>query len=367
LRTPARATYTLQMNPRFYFATCQIGAEKAVKTEVLAEHPDLRFAFSRPGFITFKEVSDEGPALELKRSVFTRLWGEVLSQTRDRATLPELFALIPQGTPVQGFDRDEAIPGDEPDGFVRNAHIKGILAEYAASSGSAETGNSITLSDVRAVPGKPVLSLVWVDDFHVFLVRHLPAARQLGTAGNLFDTPLPAHAPSRAWLKLEEAIARFGPPSEKGWKALEIGSAPGGATTALLDRGFTVTGIDPQFMDERVLARSEFTHIRKPARFVEAAELKDCNPDWLVMDMSIAPSDAIGELVHVTGLLRSLFGKELKIRKAFLTIKLNDWKYAAEIPQYLKRLEQAGFRDMKAIQLASNRQEFLVYAAGFRS
>lgn len=356
------------MNPRFYFATCQIGAEKTVKAEVLAEHPDLRFAFSRPGFITFKELSDEGPALELKRSVFTRLWGEVISQTRDRATLPELLALIPQGTPVQGFDRDEAIPGDEPDGFERNSHIKKVIADAASASTGAATGDkTVTLSDVRAVPGKPALSLVWVDDFHVFLVRHLQAARQLGTAGNLFDTALPAHAPSRAWLKLEEAIARFGPPSEKGWKALEIGSAPGGATTALLDRGFIVTGIDPQFMDERVLARREFTHIRKPARFVEAAELKDCNPDWLVMDMSIAPSDAIGELVHVTGLLRSLFGKDLKIRKAFLTIKLNDWKYAAEIPQYLKRLDQAGFRDMKAIQLASNRQEFLIYAAGFRA
>lgn len=350
------------MNPRFYFATCQAGAEKAVKAEVLAEHPLLRFAFSRPGFVTFKEPEDSRPALGLKYAVFTRLWGEVLGQTRDRAAFPDLIASIPDGALTQAFDRDEFIPGDEPEGFVRNAHIGKILAEEAAAIGSRAIP-----STEPPVQGKAIISLIWVDDFHVFLGRHVLAARQLGAAGNLFATSLPAHAPSRAWLKLEEAIARFGPPHERGWKALEIGSAPGGATTALLDRGFTVTGIDPQFMDERVTARKEFTHIRKPARFATADELKDCNPDWLVMDMSIAPTDALGELIHVVTILRGLFGKDLKIRKAFLTIKLNDWKYATEIPAYLKRLDQAGFQDLKAIQLASNRQEFFIYAAGFRA
>ncbi len=345
------------MNPRFYFATCQVGAEKAVKAEVLAEHPDLRFAFSRPGFITFKETSDEGPELELKREIFTRLWGVVIAQTRDPAAFPELLASIPAGSFTQAFDRDEFVPGDESDGFQRNAHIAKILAGRA----------DITLSEGKPSPGKPVFSLIWVDDFHVFVGRHTPRARQLPAAGNLFETPLPPHAPSRAWLKLEEAIARFGPPSEKGWKALEIGSAPGGATTALLDRGFAVTGIDPQFMDARVVAREGFTHIRKPTRFVTAAELAGCNPDWLVMDMSVAPGDALGELSHLLGELRANFGKSLKIRKAFLTLKLTDWKHAQDIPSWLKRLEKEGFQDLKAIQLASNRQEFMVYAAGFRA
>jgi 23S rRNA (cytidine2498-2'-O)-methyltransferase len=350
------------MNPRFYFATCQTGAEKAVKAEVLAEHPQLRFAFSRPGFVTFKEPEAGGPALELKRGVFTRLWGEVLAQTRERAAFPDLIRMIPEGAITQAFDRDECIPGDESEGFVRNAHIGKILAEEAAALGSRAIP-----SDKQPVLREAIISLIWVDDFHVFLGRHVFSSRQLPAPGNLFATPLPADAPSRAWLKLEEAIARFGPPHERGWKALEIGSAPGGATMALLDRGFSVTGIDPQFMDPRVAAAPSFTHLRKPARFVTADELKGCNPDWLVMDMSIAPTDALGELVHVVGILRALFGKELKIRKAFLTLKLTDWKYAADVPAYLKRLEQAGFQDLKAIQLASNRQEFFVYAAGFRA
>src|SRR5215510_10145346 len=38
----------------FVFVTCQVGAEPALKMEVARELPMLRFAYSRPGFLTFK-------------------------------------------------------------------------------------------------------------------------------------------------------------------------------------------------------------------------------------------------------------------------------------------------------------------------
>src|SRR5438309_1197272 len=41
-------------SPSFVFVTCQVGAEPAVKQELAREWPALRFAFSRPGFLTFK-------------------------------------------------------------------------------------------------------------------------------------------------------------------------------------------------------------------------------------------------------------------------------------------------------------------------
>src|SRR5476649_794755 len=109
------------MNPRFYFATFQVGAEKAVKAEVTAECPQLRFAFSRPGFITFKEDDNAKSALQLKKSIFTRLWGEVVGQTKDASALGELLKLIPAGAVVQAFERDQFVPGDEPESFVRNS------------------------------------------------------------------------------------------------------------------------------------------------------------------------------------------------------------------------------------------------------
>ncbi len=355
------------MSTRFYFATCQTGAEKAVKAEVGAELPRLRFAFSRPGFITFKDESDEGPPLVLRNGIFTRLWGEALGQAKDPADLPALLGRVPRGALLHRFDRDLHIPGEEPEGFVRNGHIAsaGRAGERAAiPAGIPEAGSRARDRAPRV--GETVYDLIWIDDFHLFLGRHVHAEYMVDAPGNVPDIPLPAHSPSRAYLKIEEAFARFKPPLERGNTVLEVGCAPGGATTALLARGMRVTGVDPQYMAETVAAAPFFTHVRKPARFATPDDLRGCNPDWLVVDMSIAPAEALPELAHVLKVLRGLFGSSLRLRQGFITLKLNDWKLAAEIPSYLERLERMGFRSLHPIQLCANRQEFFVNAADFR-
>lgn len=342
------------MNPRFYFASCQAGAEKAVKAEVLAELPSLRFAFSRPGFVTFKEADDAGPPRALERAVFVRLWGEALGQAKDSGGLAALVALIPKGACVQAFDRDQYLPGDEPAGFAPGERIAALLAGLGL--------------DPSAKPprlGEAVYSLIWVDEFHVFLGRHVHTEQLSLFPGNRVELALPQEAPSRAWLKLEEAIVRFKPVVPHDGAALEVGCAPGGASTALLDRGFTVTGVDPQHVDERVFRNPRFGHLRKQARFLDEADLRLCNPDWLVMDMSIAPLEALDELAHVVGLLRKVHGPALRLRHGFLTLKLNDWSFASSIPLYLKRVERLGFRGLRALQLCANRQEFFVWAPRF--
>ncbi len=342
------------MSPRFYFSACQKGAEKAVKAEVLSEFPHLRFAFSRPGFVTWKDLDGETRALIQNRGIFTRLWGEVLGQAMDRASLAELVGSIPKNRILQCFDRDEYMPGEEPEGFAKNSRIESILNEAPAIRAHGD-----------ALPGSEVYSLVWVDDFLVFLTRHIHSASLSGAPGNNPCIPLPGYSPSRSYLKLEEAIRRFRPATEVGLEALELGCAPGGATTALLDRGLSVTGVDPQHMDARVGARAGFAHIRKPARYLVAEDLRNADPDWIVMDMNIAPPEALAELAHVLGLLASRPGKKTGIRHGFFTLKLNDWGYAADIPQYLDRLERMGFRDLRPVQLSYNRREIFVWAPRF--
>jgi hypothetical protein len=63
--------------------------------------------------------------------------------------------------------------------------------------------------------------------------------------------------------------------------------------------------------------------------------------------------------------LRKNNGKTLLLNKGFLTIKLNDWKFADSIPLYLTRIQEIGFRQLTVTQLVSNRQEFFVMANGF--
>ncbi len=344
-------------DPRFYFATCQVGAEKAVKAEVLEELPQLRFAFSRPGFITFKDSAPESEKpLAIKKAIFTRQWGEVITQSKESTSLKALLDQIPGNAIVHTFDRDLHVPGDEPDDFIHHSHIQEILK--SADFHQHEKNRSPTL-------GERVYDLIWIDQEQVFLGCHEHSSRECGFPGNIPQIPLPKESPSRAYLKIEEAILRFKPEVKKGDSVLEVGCSPGGATTAMSMRGLQVTGVDPKFMAEPVYDLPGFEFIQKCAREVKATDLKGKNPDWLVMDMNIAPLEALDELNHVVSVLRKENGPRMKLSKGFLTIKLNDWKFATSIPLYLKRLDEIGFRKLQPIQLWSNRQEFFVYAGGF--
>ncbi len=52
--------------PGFLFATCQLGAESALKAEVKRFWPAFRFAYSRPGFLTFKLPANAALANDLR-------------------------------------------------------------------------------------------------------------------------------------------------------------------------------------------------------------------------------------------------------------------------------------------------------------
>jgi 23S rRNA (cytidine2498-2'-O)-methyltransferase len=346
--------------PRFYFSTCQFGAEKAVKAEVLRLHPSLRFAFSRPGFITFKESDERRPPLPHVEGTFVRLWGASIAHGKHEAAR-EILDAVPPGSLIHAFERDTFVPGDDPLGFVWNERIRQFVDALPADLRDRHRW------DEEPRPGEAVYDLIWLDEGHVFLGRHVHGAWLAPFPGNIPRIPLPASAPSRAYLKIEEAILRYGPPVRPGMRALEVGCAPGGATTAMLARGFIVRGIDPRRMDERLYREQNFTAVQMLARQVALHDVQDFNPDWIVMDMSIAPLEALDELAHVIQVLQASHGSSLAIAKGLLTLKLNDWRFAEMIPLYLKRISEMGFSDLRPIQLCSNRQEFFVMANAYRS
>ncbi|HWN71185.1 MAG TPA: SAM-dependent methyltransferase [Haliangium sp.] len=344
---------------RFYFSTCQFGAERAVKAEVLRRHPSLRFAFSRPGFITFKESDAGRPPIAHVDGIFVRLWGSSIAHGRGEAAR-EILDAVPAGALIHAFERDTFVPGDDPLGFVWNERIRRFVAVLPADVRARHRW------DEEPRPGEALYDLIWLDEGQVFLGRHVHGAHLAPAPGNTPRIPLAASAPSRAYLKIEEAILRYGPPIRPGARALEVGCAPGGATTAMLARGFAVRGIDPRRMDERLYREAHFTSVQKLARQVTVDDLRGFNPDWIVMDMSIAPLEALDELAHVIEILKASHGSSLAIEKGLLTLKLNDWAFAEMIPLYLKRIGEMGFADLKPTQLCSNRQEFFVLADAYR-
>jgi 23S rRNA (cytidine2498-2'-O)-methyltransferase len=165
---------------------------------------------------------------------------------------------------------------------------------------------------------------------------------------------LPAGAVSRAWLKMEEALRWSELPIPRGARVAEIGSAPGGASQALLARGFYVLGVDPAEMAPAVLEHPRFTHLRRRSTQVRRREFGKIR--WLTADMNVAPNytlDAVEAIVK---------HPRVSVRGLLLTLKLSAPDADEHIGEYLDRIRSWGYNLVRARQLQYNRREVCVAA-----
>jgi len=98
--------------------------------------------------------------------------------------------------------------------------------------------------------------------------------------------------PSRAYLKLWEALTRLGRWPGPGETALDLGAAPGGWTWALAQLGCDVVAVDKAQMDPAVAALPNVT-IRTESAFGLEPEKQDA-VDWLFSDIICYPSRLLG-------------------------------------------------------------------------
>ena len=107
------------MPSRFVFVTVQSGAERALKNEIAREHPELKFAFSRPGFVTFRSSADLADDFVL-RTVFARTWGFSLGKVNgsdDSQRARDAWRLFGEQLPdepirdLHVWQRDRVLPG----------------------------------------------------------------------------------------------------------------------------------------------------------------------------------------------------------------------------------------------------------------
>lgn len=343
----------------FIFTVCQAGAESALKRELGRAHPELRPAYSRPGFVTFKvaEGKAPGPDLELK-SVLAREYGLSIGKSPG---IPEpvleaasrFRAASGRAVHLRVFERDRHEPGSEPPGF--DPFAEADRAEARIREAAREPGVLAARGSAPG-PGDPVLDVCLVEPDEWWLGEHLHhTGSHFAEAGGRTRLSLPAEAPSRAFLKVEEAIRWLSLPMREGDVAVEIGSAPGGASFALLERGVSVTGIDPGEMAPQVLKYGKkgarFTHLRAPVAGVPRAELPE-RAQWLLADMNVLPGVTLSATTQVAGWL------EQDLVGVILTLKLNDWNLVDEIPEMLERVRAMGMARVRARQLSTNRREF---------
>lgn len=346
----------------FLFVVCQVGAEQALKNELAVTWPDFRLAFSRPGFLTFKLPPDHGLAADFDlRSVFARTYGFSLGRVEGPSAeqlAQETWALVEgklAGRPIEQlhvWQRDALAPGEhgyEPGPTPLAEEIGDLLTKERPE----------LRANRRARAGQQVLDVVLVEPNQWFIGCHEAASMPSRWPGGVCQIEPPEEIISRAWLKMQESLLWSRLPIASGDRAVEIGSSPGGACQALLERGLVVTGIDPAEMDEDVLAHPHFTHLRKRASEVKRREFRGVK--WLFADSNVAPAhtlDSVQAIVTHEG---------VHIRGMLLTLKLLDWELAAEIPSYVARVRAWGYEHVRARQLAFNRQEICLLAMKSRS
>lgn len=164
---------------------------------------------------------------------------------------------------------------------------------------------------------------------------------------------LPEDAPSRAWLKIEEAIELFDLPIGPGSKVLEVGAAPGGAVWSLLNRGVQVIGVDPAAIDQVCTTHPNFTHLRKP--FQELLPTDYEGVDWWLSDLNLAPGSVLS---HIGRLLRSA---DVKPKGLVLTLKMSKPEVAAEYFEHAQRVREWGYHTQLRL-LPSHHKEVALIA-----
>lgn len=312
--------------------------------------PDLKFAFSRPGLVTFKGAL----SLEtLPRPTFAQVSGlsygkldsdlatAAMRLLRDRTTLRTCLMRLEPRLP-ELFESNEA----------QEAALNRALETLRNHGLTEKLDRNI---EREADLNELLVHLIAVEPNEIWFGLSNATGPEDRFSGGNPRVSLPQEAPSRAYLKIEEAIQLFRLDFKSGETVVEVGSAPGGASFALLNRGLRVTGIDPGEMNEEVLKHPHFNHLRIPVSQVEASKLP-LSAQWVVLDMNVAPQAALSAITPLVLRYRA------SLKGLVLTLKLNESEFVRDIDQFKAKIAALGFKSIRTRQLPSNRQEFAMIA-----
>lgn len=326
----------------FVFALTNHGSEKPLKGEIEAQRLGWRPSFQRRGLVTFKSPSDDEPftaeSLDLTLTFARRL----------------CLSLGKSATRVGALDLLEAA------GVTTLHELK--FNERRLERVDDEASRPLPAPAVGEAVG--TLIEFGPEDFWVGYHRHSP---QLSPdPGGMGGLVLPEESPSRAWLKLEEAVRFFDLTFAPSDIAVELGCAPGGVILALLRRGVSVIGVDPAKLAPVVMAsavkeRPESPgeppwvyHCRKPASLVGKRDLGQ-RVTWFLSDMNQSPAVALKECGRFIRMCPA-------IRSALITLKLTDLSQVTEKPVWFAALREMGFRSIRLQQLCVHHHELALLA-----
>ncbi len=234
-----------------------------------------------------------------------RMLGEVLVESEKRPTEPPVFART--GIRVQA-----SFPADQPPEQLAGSIASAALAAVPTGSlvlqaftPDSPAGNRMAdeadalLEAVRArLPADRLLEETWRAREagatlvelcvapEVVLVGSVPAREALSLSpGGRQRMRRTADAPSRAAMKLEEALVNLPFEPGRGEVCVDLGAAPGGWTQRLVARGARVIAVDPAKLVPELARQPRVEHIQESAFAYSPEE----PADWLFCDMAWRP------------------------------------------------------------------------------
>ncbi|HMO50984.1 MAG TPA: SAM-dependent methyltransferase [Kiritimatiellia bacterium] len=162
-------------------------------------------------------------------------------------------------------------------------------------------------------------------------------------------------APSRSFLKMEEALDRMGLEPQAGEKVIDLGAAPGGWTYSFLKRGCDVIAVDhgPMKLPAPHDGWGSVRHLRENGITYQPPTDWPV-VDWLVADMLIAPGVALG--------LARRWQAGGRARRLIINVKLpQEHPVAALLPLEALLRQANGYRSALK-QLYHDRREVTIMA-----
>ena len=326
------------MSEQFLFFCTNIGNEKLLKEEIRIFYPDFNFSYSRKGFITFKNkgIQYTPDTISQLQLTFATRSGICLG----KSTPENILQHVTEVCETQGLSLANCI-----------LHNFSINTDYVYDAeGSFDNVNAFDNSKDL------VINLMALGDKEIWLGIHKVEKNIKCFPNNNPNIPLPESSPSKAYLKIAEAVELFkvGVNSTERW--MDFGSAPGGAAHFLLEKGCQVWGVDPAKMDEKIRTNKNYRHFSIPVQDLSHEKLPKEDIHWVHVDLNLNPKQAIKEV------LRLCKNYSQSLKGIIFTVQLVKMEYVKNIEDFEDLFFDWGFTDIISRQTPAHKNEYCIVA-----
>lgn len=265
--------------------TCQAGFETLLAQELAAGGASV--STQGPGWVRADRAPDDLVFAHLILREIAEVRGESVNQLA-KALAEYFFERI----------RDERIEGKWPCVFSGPAELVGLGRRISSVEEAFQEILRKRLSRVAKLATTdlprgvgPVRGFgVWFTDFGVAV-----AARDLFVNGQrrMADDAL---APSRSYLKVEEAFGVLGREPTENEMVVDLGAAPGGWSYSAAKRGARVVAVDNGPLKGGALNHPRIEHLRTDAFHYRPADGQTC--DWLFCDLVEEPHHVLRHILE---------------------------------------------------------------------